>query len=302
MARSSTTTLRLLGAFTIEVNAGRPIAVAIRSRKARALLAYLAMKPDWRAGREELATLLWGDTPDAQARHSLRQCLLSLRQDLHLAPDLIDVGRETIELRPQGLAVDARELAVLATSDKPDEIGRAATLWRGAFLADLTLDIEDFDAWRQREQDRLAEAAARMLEALCAIADAAADGERAVAAAEKLVALDPMREDRQRIALKTIARHRGREAALDRARKLTSLLRSELAVAPDTATRALIEAIKSGEMFTAPQRGEVDARSASGEGHSEFHLKHKEPLTPTLSPPGRGSEARCPPDIKATSY
>src|ERR1700688_5016614 len=83
MPRSSTTCLRLLGAFAVEVNAGRPIAVALRSKKARALLAYLAMKPDWRASREELATLLWGDNPDAQARHSLRQCLVSLRQDLH---------------------------------------------------------------------------------------------------------------------------------------------------------------------------------------------------------------------------
>ena len=108
MPRPSTTRLRLrlLGAFAVEVNAGRPIAVALRSKKARALLAYLAMKPDWRASREELATLLWGDTPDAQARHSLRQCLMSLRQDLHLAPDLIDLGRDTIELRPQALSVD----------------------------------------------------------------------------------------------------------------------------------------------------------------------------------------------------
>ena len=76
MPRPSTTCLRLLGAFAVEVNAGRPILVALRSKKARALLAFLAMKPDWRASREELATLRWGDTPDAQARHSLRQCLM----------------------------------------------------------------------------------------------------------------------------------------------------------------------------------------------------------------------------------
>src|SRR5262249_59224713 len=59
MPESSTLKLRLLGAFAIEASAERPAAPAIRSRKARALLAYLAMKPDWRAGREELATLLW---------------------------------------------------------------------------------------------------------------------------------------------------------------------------------------------------------------------------------------------------
>src|SRR5580693_2055261 len=131
MSKSNLATLRLLGAFTVEVNAARPVAIAVRSRKARGLLAYLAMKPDWRASREELATLLWGDTPDAQARHSLRQCLMSLRQDLHLAPDLLDLGRDTIELRAQALSVDARELVALAASDKPCDLDRAAEFWRG---------------------------------------------------------------------------------------------------------------------------------------------------------------------------
>jgi DNA-binding SARP family transcriptional activator/TolB-like protein/Tfp pilus assembly protein PilF len=245
--------LRLLGAFAIEVSAERPAAPVIRSRKARALLAYLAMKPDRRAGREELATLLWGDTPDAQARHSLRQCLMSLRQDLHLvAPDLIDMGRETIELRAQDLAVDARELLSVAASTNPDQLARAAELWRGPFLCDLALDIEEFDAWRQREQERVAGAAARVFETLCTNADASRDGERAMAAAERLVALDPTREDRQRIALKICARHCGRDAALERARQLTTLLRDELAVSPNAATRTLIESIRSGEIERAP--------------------------------------------------
>jgi DNA-binding SARP family transcriptional activator/TolB-like protein/Tfp pilus assembly protein PilF len=253
MPKSSPITLRLLGAFAVEVGAERPAAPVIRSRKARGLLAYLAMKPDGRAGREELATLLWGDTPDAQARHSLRQCLMSLRQDLHhVAPDLIEMGRETIELRAQALAVDARELLSAAASSDPDELARAAELWRGAFLCDLALDIEEFDAWRQREQERLADAAARVFETLCATADAGHDGERAIGAAERLVALDPTREDRQRTALKICARYRGRDAALERARQLTTLLRDELAVSPDAATRALVESIRKGEMEPGP--------------------------------------------------
>src|SRR5215472_1340273 len=205
MSKASTM-LRLLGAFTLEVNAGRTLAVALRSRKARALIAYLAMKPDGRASREELATLFWGDTTDAQARHSLRQCVMSLRQDLHLvAADLIDADRDMVELRMDALAVDARELMALAASADADALARAAELWRGPFLADLALDLEEFDAWRAREQDRLAEAAARTFEALCASADADRDGERALAAAERLVALDPTREDRQRTALTIFA-------------------------------------------------------------------------------------------------
>jgi len=222
-------TLRLLGGFAIEANVGRPIPISVRSRKARALLAYLAMKPDYRARREELATLFWGDNPDALARHSLRQCLILLRQDLCLASDILLVDREAIGLRAQFLSVDARTFTSLARSTALDELTRAAELWRGPFLPDLALDIEEFDTWHRHEAERLATAAAGVFEALCRNADANGDGERAIAAAERLVALEPTREDRQRTALMLFARHEGREAALSRARQFTDLLRSDLA-------------------------------------------------------------------------
>ena len=84
-------------------------------------------------------------------------------------------------------------------------------------------------------------------------ADANGDGERAIAAAERLIALEPTREDRQRHALTLFARHRGRDAALSRAKILTDLLRSELGVAPEPATGALIDAIKRGDFSPLPR-------------------------------------------------
>jgi DNA-binding SARP family transcriptional activator/TolB-like protein/Tfp pilus assembly protein PilF len=254
MSKLSQVTLRVLGTFAIEANVGRPIALSIRSKKARALLAYLAMKPDYRARREELATLFWGDNPDASARHSLRQCLISLRQDLCLASQILVVDRETIGLRAQFVSVDARSFMSLARSGSPDQLTEAARVWQGAFLPDLVLDIEEFDSWHRQEADRLSAMAAEVFEALCRSADANGDGERAVAAAERLVALESTREDRQRTALKLFARHKGREAALSRAKLLTDLLRSELGVAPEGATRALIEAIKRGDLEPAHAR------------------------------------------------
>src|SRR5262245_42499927 len=248
MSKLSHVTLRLLGAFAIEANVGgRPIAISVRSRKARALLAYLAMKADYRARREELATLFWGDNPDALARHSLRQCLISLRQDLSLASEILVVDREAIGLRAQFVSVDARRFMSLARSAGPDGLTRAAELWQGAFLPDLALDIDEFDSWHRREADRLSAVAADVFEALCRNADANGDGDRAIAAAERLVALEPTREDRERTALMLFARHKGREAALSRARQFTDLLRSELGVSPEAATRALIDAIKRGD-------------------------------------------------------
>jgi DNA-binding SARP family transcriptional activator/TolB-like protein len=264
MSKLSHVTLRLLGAFAIEANVGgRPIPISVRSRKARALLAYLAMRPDYRARREELATLFWGDNPDALARHSLRQCLISLRQDLCLASEILMVDREAIGLRAQFVSVDARTFMSLARSAAPDELTRAAELWQGAFLPDLALDIEEFDTWHRHEADRLSTVAADVFEALCRNGDANGDGDRAIAAAERLVALEPTREDRQRTALMRFARYKGREAALSRARQFTDLLRSELGVSPEAATRALIDAIKRGdfEPAHAPAREQPAAQS-----------------------------------------
>src|SRR5688572_21287977 len=52
--------------------------VTPRGRKSRALLAYLLL--DKRSNdRERLAGLLWSERGEAQARASLRQCLLELR-------------------------------------------------------------------------------------------------------------------------------------------------------------------------------------------------------------------------------
>src|SRR5436305_2298419 len=145
MSKLSHVTLRLLGGFAIEANVGRPIPISVRSRKARALLAYLAMKPDYRARREELATLFWGDNPDSLARHSLRQCLISLRQDLCLASEILLVDREAIGLRAQFVSVDARAFMSLPRSSGPDGLAQAAALWRGALLRVLACDRDGVD-------------------------------------------------------------------------------------------------------------------------------------------------------------
>jgi DNA-binding SARP family transcriptional activator/TolB-like protein len=251
MSKPAHVTLRLLGPFAIEANIGHQISIAVRSRKARALLAYLAMQPDYRVRREKLATLLWGDGPDQQARHSLRQCLIALRQDLSVASEILVLDREAIGLRAQSVSVDTRSFIALARSNALNAPAQAAELWRGAFLPDLTLDIEEFDAWQRQKADQLAAAAGDVFGTLCRNADAKGDDEGAIAAAERLIALEPTREDRQRIALTLFARHKGRDAALSRAKMLTDLLRGELGVAPEPATRALIDAIKRGDFESA---------------------------------------------------
>src|SRR5437762_13728272 len=91
--------LRLLGAFSIqEKDSNRTIPIS--SRKGCALLAYLAMQQSHGATREQVATLLWGDRTDRQARHNLRQCLVSLRHELgEQAARLLTVEADLVRLQ-----------------------------------------------------------------------------------------------------------------------------------------------------------------------------------------------------------
>jgi len=66
-----------------------------RAKKARALIAFLAVAPEKLSSRAELIALLWSDRGHEQARASLRQCLFELRHD---APGLIEIDGETVSL------------------------------------------------------------------------------------------------------------------------------------------------------------------------------------------------------------
>ena len=99
--------LRLFGRFSAVGDGVPPLPLRIASRKGIALLAYLALHPDHTASREKLATLLWGDRPDQQARLNLRQCMLSLRNALAPAANsLFILDGDAIGLRMELVSVD----------------------------------------------------------------------------------------------------------------------------------------------------------------------------------------------------
>ena len=63
--------LTLLGGFQGRVGAG--VALTLPTRKAQALLAFLALTPGRSYPREKLASLLWGGTREPQARRHRRR-------------------------------------------------------------------------------------------------------------------------------------------------------------------------------------------------------------------------------------
>src|SRR5512143_2404434 len=71
--------IRLLGPMTVALD-GRPVAIA--SKKARALLCYLALREGTDIARSVITGLLWGGRGESQARASLRQTLSELKSAL----------------------------------------------------------------------------------------------------------------------------------------------------------------------------------------------------------------------------
>ncbi len=63
--------ISLFGDLEVRRASGEPI--VLESKKARALLAFLAHQPGRLKSREQVCGLLWGDRDEPQAQGSLRQ-------------------------------------------------------------------------------------------------------------------------------------------------------------------------------------------------------------------------------------
>jgi len=274
MAEPTRLRLRLLGRFAAEADGVPARSVEISGKLRRALLAYLAIQPSLAETRERLASLLWGESSDRQARQNLRQCLLELRRDVEAVDlDPLKVDRTIIALDPGLIAVDAREFLTLCDSDDLADLERAMGLYDGPLLDGLDLDIDAFRDWLGKERMRFESAAALVFEKYALRQDEARNGAQAIRAAERLVALDPMRESGQRLLIRLLARFRGKDAALAQAGVLTAALRAELDAAPEPETAALIDEIKSSP---APAVAPVTVRCVSAESRQEVHQETRQ--------------------------
>ena len=244
--------------------------IGIASRKGLALLAYLAMQGGQPVSRSVLASLLWSDRSEAQARQSLRQTLHTLRRELgaaHAAALMVDDASVALKIGNED--VDALQFAALAQSSDPATQLRCLDIaWR-PLLEHFSSGSEAFDEWVAAERHRLDLIAARVFSELAARLDAAGDGERAILALERLIQIDPTIEDNHRRLLNLEQRYRGTGAALSRARSLAALLKREIDAEPEQATRDLVEAIRAQSEGAAQRPGPPSSDPAIEQSRGE---------------------------------
>ena len=229
--------------------------IRLRNRKARAMLAYLALSETGEEQRERIAGMFWSEASEEKARATLRQAVHEVRETMEAAGcDCLISTRMTVALRPGSFRVDLHELAeAVAARQAPD------ALLRQARLAETLLEgFEDLDpsfhGWvtgrRQTIHDRLM----RGLED--GYRDTALPRRQRRRLAQAALLLDPTHEEACRVVMRCAAEDGEISAALRAYDELYRLLGEEYDQEPSAQTLELVAEVKQGKFDGAPDESE----------------------------------------------
>lgn len=232
--------LRLFGTPAL-VHDDVPVRLAVPA-KALALLGLLAAQPGRASDRAQIASSLYPDEPDAQARTAARRQLHVLTKALPEGSFVLT--KNTVKLG-ELLATDVA--VFLHDADTPETLSRAVSLRTGEYCAGV------FDDALEPVRTALDRRYAGLLQRL---ADReAADGNAAGAARrlEQLIDLDPLDEPRVRALMAIRFAQGDRSGALRDYHALAARLRSELDVEPERETAELFgRMLFSGDAMATP--------------------------------------------------
>jgi DNA-binding SARP family transcriptional activator/TolB-like protein len=220
--------------------------VELRTRKAAAVLGYLALSETKQESRERLVGLLWSRSDEEKARASLRQVIRELRTVLgEVGFDGFIAGRLSVGFELDRVAVDIESVLQLA---------------EGARVHPLLLDIprlderllegmDDLDpsfrVWVLAKRQTIRERLMRGLEAGLGIPDVAPEMRKSIASA--IVNLDPTHELACCQLMRAHAEEGDVAGALRIYKALWDLLDRDYGMEPSKATEELIARIKLGD-------------------------------------------------------
>ena len=233
--------LTLLGGFQARLPTGETL--ALPTRKAQALLTYLALPAGRAHPRDKLAGLLWGGIREESARASLRQALFSIRKALGEAHGALQQKGDALVLDAAEAAVDAAAFERAVAEGTPEALGRAADLYCGDLLDGFVVEEPAFEDWLLGERERLRELALEGLARLLAHQRKAGTTAAAVQTALRLLALDPLQEAVHRALMRLYADLGRRGTALRQYQQCVGVLARELGIEPEPETKLLYQDI-----------------------------------------------------------
>ena len=219
--------------------------LVLKCRKAKALLAYLALTPGMSETRDRLVGLLWSETCNNPARGSLRQILHTLRsafggRDLPVFPN----DKFNVSLSDCSITTDLDD--VLAGIDNAN---LSESLFDNTPITDALLrgygDIDPaFAGWLTRKREAIRQTLIRKLEAQLGIAGQQPGTVRSCAQA--LIQLDPTHEIACQNLMWACVVSGNTPAALAAYKQLWTHLEDDYDIEPSAATQQLVVAIKTG--------------------------------------------------------
>jgi DNA-binding SARP family transcriptional activator/tetratricopeptide (TPR) repeat protein len=213
--------------------------------KMRALMAYLSAAPRSTETRRRLAGLLWASSGEDQARQSLRMLLSNFRRSAERrAADILVSDEAAISLAPALVAVDRTTLMDLPPQAGLPEMMRAADLYRNDFALGADIGEEEFDAWLRAERAKSKDAAVALFDRLIRALIERGRHQDALARANRLAEIDPLREETHRLVIAEEAIVSGRASAMQRYETFRMQLREGLSVHPEAATLRLLDDLR----------------------------------------------------------
>lgn len=241
-------------------------AIDMPSRKARAIVAFLALAPGQSQTREALASLLWSDSSDEKARASLRQVLSVLNRLLcGSAEQLLNITPTSVGLDRQKLGTDINaafdQLSAGDCSKDCADVLRALP----SLLSDLSGVSPEYEAWVTQTVQRLMARATRELALI--YEDAGQSSHTRVRAAQIALALDELDEEAVRALMSAYEQSGNTTAALRLYRDFYERIQDEMDAEPSLQTQDLavrIKLLEGRQTLDAPKPTPLPAIPAAG--------------------------------------
>jgi DNA-binding SARP family transcriptional activator len=244
---------RLLGGFEVRVD-GVPVQ-AWKGQRGIAVLRYLLARDRHVCSRDELLEEFWPDVPAAAARNRLQVAVSGLRRAL------LDVTRlNVVEFAEGGYRINPtlrvevdsvrfeqalRAAAAAERAGDPDAARagyrEALQLYRGDFAADAP-----FEQWTLLPRESLRIRLVDALDRLSRLELAADRVDDCIATAQRMLELDPCREDAHRLLMRCYARQGRVYRALQQYEFCSRVLHATVDVGPAAETERLRHVIRTG--------------------------------------------------------
>ncbi|MEO8089715.1 MAG: BTAD domain-containing putative transcriptional regulator, partial [Gemmatimonadales bacterium] len=209
--------------------------------KVLALLTYLVLEPGPHS-REELAGLLWGESPEPEARASLRQALKHLRDAIG---DNVGGGRSVVQLT-QPIQCEVRDFRKFAI----EEPERALTTEIPRFLAGFSVrHAPQFDEWVSATRRELLQQYEHALGTLARKEMGQWHWRETIELAERWLKCDPLSDEATRLAVEARYLSGDRGAAIARFSEYRDVLARETGCGP---SRTLINLARRIETDATP--------------------------------------------------